>query len=322
MAERTKKNVVVIGGGNGAAISLCALKEFREEVNMSAVISMSDSGGSSGLLRKEFGALPVGDIMRAILAMSPYDHVVLKKIFYRNRFSGAGKLDGHNIGNLFLVLSEQYGHDFDASLRALHQAVEALGVVHPVTFESSDLCVELSNGEIIINEHEIDRPTHSREHHIVRAWLQPTPSLSQGAKQAIEEADVLIFGPGSLYCSIIASLVVEGLSDAIAKNTDATLMYVVGNAYEKIGEAGPSKLCDFIKTLQSYLPRPLDRIIYNNHQLTHRELLHYEEKGWEPISYNATRCEGYPVIAGDFEKSAGGLCPQKLAPLFYSCIFS
>jgi uncharacterized cofD-like protein len=97
----SKKRVVAVGGGNGSAIALEALKQHRDIFDISAVISMSDSGGSSGRLRREFGTLPPGDILRAILSLSLYDYSILRKIFYNNRFSGAGKSVDHNLGNLF-----------------------------------------------------------------------------------------------------------------------------------------------------------------------------------------------------------------------------
>src|SRR3989339_860667 len=122
----SKKKVVVIGGGNGSAISIVALKQNLDLFDISAVISMSDSGDSSGRLREEFNTLPPGDIMRAVLALSKYDYPLLKQIFFRNRFSGAGKLDGHNLGNLALILGEKYDGDFMSAIRALEQNLPRL----------------------------------------------------------------------------------------------------------------------------------------------------------------------------------------------------
>ncbi|MBI2436535.1 MAG: YvcK family protein [Candidatus Magasanikbacteria bacterium] len=310
-----KKNIVVIGGGNGAAISINALKPFIEHINLSAIITMSDSGGSSGFFRKEFGVLPTGDIMRAVLAMSCYDHNILKKIFYRNRFEHAGKLDGHNVGNLFLVLAQQYGADFLQALKALHQAVEAMGRVYPVTLDTTDFVVELTDGTTVVGEHEIDRPTYDTSLRIKRAWLEPAPSFFEGAHKALEEADVIILGPGSLYCSIVATLVVPGVMEAIKKNKNAKLVYVMGNAYEQDGETGPRCLCDFIAELEEYLPRKLDTIFYNNHVFTTEELEHYEKKGWSVIGYNPTKNTHNNVVAGDFEKDIGGLDSDKLGKI-------
>lgn len=311
-----KKNIVVIGGGNGAAISINALKKYQNDFNISAVITMSDSGGSSGFFRKEFGVLPTGDIMRAILAMSPYDHTVLKKIFYRNRFKDAGKLDSHNLGNLFLVLSSQYDGNFLNALGALHQALETIGTVHPVTLDSSDFAVRLSDGSVVVGEHKIDRPSYDKNLRITEAWLEPKPQLYAGAQHAIEVADVIIFGPGSLYCSIIAALVVPGVKEIIAKNTDAQLIYVVGNAFERDGETGPKRLGDFIAELEQYLPRQLDQIVFNDHPLLQLELDHYDEKGWELIDYKPARNKDRMIVVGDFEKDIGGLDCDKLAKIF------
>jgi uncharacterized cofD-like protein len=193
-----KKNVVVLGGGNGSSNSIRAVKHLRDQVELSAVISMCDSGGSTGRLRTQYGVLPPSDIMRAILAMTGYDYEVLRKIFYTTKFSDAGDLDGHYLGNMFLTFANQVTGNFEDGLAALHQAVNAVGRVYPVTLEVADLCAEMSNGEIVFQEHSIDRPK-KRDHHITRAWLQPTPMIYPPAKQVIEDADYIIFGPGSLY---------------------------------------------------------------------------------------------------------------------------
>lgn len=307
-----KKNIVVIGGGNGSATSINAIKHIDKDINISAVISMSDSGGSSGKLRKEFDTLPTGDIMRAVLALSSHDYAMLKQVFYKRRFTGVGALDGHNLGNLFLVLAEKYDGHFLRALDALHQALDAVGRAHPVTLEASDLCVELSNGDIVIGEHEIDRPTYDRSLKIQRAWLQPTPPLCEPARRAIEEADCIIFGPGSLYCSVIAPLLVEGAKEALQKSK-ARFIYIVGNGYEAEGETGPESLCDFISELEIYLPRKLDAVMYNNHALTDKEMEHYRERNWRLIQFEGECCKNRNVIARDFEKDCGGLDPRKLA---------
>src|SRR3990167_11517090 len=147
-----KKKIVVIGGGNGSAVCLEGLKNYTNIFDISAVISISDSGGSSGKLRKEFNTLPPGDIMRAVLSLSKYDYQTLRRIFYQPRFQGLDKLDGHNLGNLFLTLAGQYSGSFLRALEALSQSVEAQGRVYPVTLESSHLAAELQNGDIIRTE--------------------------------------------------------------------------------------------------------------------------------------------------------------------------
>jgi len=307
------KKVVVIGGGNGGAVSIGAIKQFKDEVELAAVISMSDSGGSSGRLRKEFKTLPPGDIMRAILAMSPYDYKVLKKIFHKNRFSKAGKLDNHDLGNMFLVLGEHYTGDYMASVRALEQAVEAVGPVYPVTKDKTDLVVELENGEVVQGEDEIDRPK-DKQSRIKKAWLEPTGDIYQEAEKAITEADYIIIGPGSLYCSVVATLLPKGVKIAI-EQSKATLIGIVGNAYEQDGEAGPTKVSECIKEVEGYLPHQFDYIVYNDCKLSKQEKTYYQQRQWALYEFDKDNLSGYEIVQGDFEREGGGLNAEKLSQL-------
>lgn len=321
MNHKDKQKIVVISGGNGSFITINALKKYKEDFDISAVISMSDSGRSTGILRKEFG-FPPSDIMRATLAMSKYDSKMLKQIFFRNRFEGCGKLDTHYLGNLFLVLGTRYDGDMLNALKALHQALEAVGTVHPVTLDYCDLCVQLSNGDVIKSEHKIDRPEFDRSLKIKKAWLEPRPKIYEGAKKAIEEADVIVMGPGSLYCSVVATLLPNGVVEAIEKNKNAKLVYVIGNAYEKIGETGPEILGEFISELENYLPRKLDAVIYDDHKLSKQELDHYEQKNWGIIGCGEKCRIDERIIKADFEKSVGGLDPDKLGDVLKDVIIS
>ena len=143
-----KKKVVVMGGGNGSAVSLSALKRHIDTFDISAVTSMIDSGYSTGAMRKQFGILPPGDIMRASVSMSKYDYNILKPIFYKNRPTSLTKLNtdlgaerGPSLGNLFLLLVSQYEGDFIKALRALEETVESVGHAYPSTVEQSQLVV-------------------------------------------------------------------------------------------------------------------------------------------------------------------------------------
>ncbi len=307
-----KKKVVVIGGGNGSAIVLCALKKFIDQLDLSAVISMSDSGGSSGKLRREFKTLPPGDIMRAALAMSPYDYHLLKQIFYRNRFDGLGRLDQHNLGNLFIILSEQYEGDFIRALRALEQAVEAVGKVYPVTLGVTDLAAELSSGMIIKTEAALDKPQYDRSLKIKKVWLEPERTVYAEAERAIKEADYIILSPGDLYTSVIATLLPNGVQIAIQESA-AQLVYIAGNALHADGETGPERLSDIVKQLENHLPRSLDLIIYNNVRLNGQQKKLYQEKKWIVFEKDVENIKNRKVIGVDFEKLAGGLSPEKLA---------
>ena len=266
-----KKKIVVIGGGNGSALCLEGLKKYANKFDISAVISMSDSGGSSGRLRKEFNTLPPGDIMRAILSLSKYDYKMLRQIFYKPRFQNTGKLDSHNLGNLFLTLMSQYSGNFLLALEALSQSVEAQGKVYPVTLASANLVAELDNGDIIKTEAFIDNPSYNRGLKIKRVWLEPKCQAYEEAVKVIQSADCIVLSPGSLYTSLIATLLPNGIKEAIDKNKKAKIIYVAGNAYRLDGETGPERLSDFGLQMERYLPRKIDLVIRNNHSLNAKQ---------------------------------------------------
>ncbi len=306
------KKIVVIGGGNGSAVCLEGLKKYADNFDISAVISMSDSGGSSGKLRKEFNTLPPGDIMRAVLSLSKYDYKMLRQIFYKPRFKGVGKLDSHNLGNLFLTLISQYSRNFLHALEALSQSVEAKGNVYPVTLENINLVAELDNGKIIKTEAFIDNPVYNRGWKIKRVWLEPRAKAYPKAVAAIKEADIIILSPGSLYTSLVATLLPKGVKEAI-KKSKAKIIYVAGNAYRLDGETGPEKLSEMIIQLEQYLPRQIDLVIYNNHKLNKKQKEFYKQKKWGVFKFDKENLKGKTIKAFDLEASDSLLDPVKLA---------
>lgn len=315
-----KKRIVVIGGGNGSATVNNALKQYTDTLDITSVVSVCDSGGANGRLREQLGVLPSADVLRAILGLSPYDYPTLKKIFRVNRFS-MGKFEGHYLGNLFLMLVARHTGNYLGAIKALEDAVEAKGKVYPVTLEQSDLCAELSDGKIIIGEGNIDRPSQEeRKKRITRAWLQPTPMICDEARDAIEAADYIIFAPGSLYTSLIATIVVEGMKKGALRNSNAKLIFIAGNAYEQLGEPGPKNLSESVQELEMYLPRPVDIVLYNNHNHTPEEIEHYKQKQWGILEIDHQNITDREVIGKDFERAGGGLDSQKLGQVLKDII--
>jgi len=315
------KKIVVIGGGNGSAVSIEALRASGIPMELSAVVSVTDSGGSSGRLREEFGMLPPGDILRAILAMSRYDYQsVLKPLFYRTRFDDVGALSGHNLGNLFLTLAARYDGKFISAIRALEQAVEAIGHVYPATKLPTDLVATLESGETIRTEAAIDRPTYDLSDRIAKVAIDPMVPANDHALEKIREAEYIFLGPGSLYCSVVAALLPQGIREAI-DDSSAMLVYVVGNAYERFGETGATTLVEFIESLERYLPRPIDVLIHNDATLSAEQRKHYEEKSWAVI--DATELPECPrIIQQSFESGSGGLSAAGLGKIFKEQLFS
>ena len=315
-----KKKIVVIGGGNGSALCLEGLKKYADKFDISAVISMSDSGGSSGKLRKEFNTLPPGDIMRAILSLSKYDYQMLRDIFYKPRFKNTGKLDSHNLGNLFLTLISQYSGNFLQALEALSQSVGAQGRVYPVTLASANLMAELANGDIIKTEAFIDSPGYNRGLKIKHVWLEPECQAYTEAVKALEFADSIILSPGSLYTSLIAALLPKGVKEAIAKNKKAKLVYVAGSAYRLDGETGPERLSDFVLQMEKYLPRKIDLVIHSNHKLNSKQKQFYKAKNWGVFEFDKKNLKYTKVKSLDLEDVGGGLSTRKLSTVLNSLL--
>lgn len=315
------KRVVVIGGGNGSALCLEALKKQINIFELSAVVSMSDSGGSSGRLRKELGTLPPGDIMRAILSLSKYDYKMLREVFYKPRFSKLGKLDTHNLGNLFLVLTSKFCGNFLHALDALAHSVKAVGKVYPVTLESVDLEAELSNGDIIHTEFFIDNPEYNRGWKIKRVWLYPDCKAYKKAVEAIKQANYIVLSPGSLYTSLIATLLPRGIKKAIFESK-AKLIYVAGNAYRLDGETGPERLSELVFQLERYLPRKIDIILHNNHKPDKKQKMFYKNHKWGVLEFDLKNLSGRNVKSLDFEDEEGGSSPEKLSTILQKIICS
>lgn len=319
MSQSKKIKVVVIGGGNGSAVCLRALKQYPQLFDISAVITMSDSNGSSGQLRRDLNALPPGDILRAVLALSPHPYTLLRRIFNQQRFNGLGKLDDHNVGNLFLAFTAEYAHNFVAAVRALEQAVEAVGRCYPVTLEPSDLCAELTNGRVVKTEGEIDIPDYDRRLKIKRAWLEPSVTVFPEAAKVIQAADCIILCPGSLYTSVVATLLPSGVKEAIA-SAKAKLIYVAGNAIHTNGETGPESLSGAVQALEAYLPRLVDVIVYNNSILNTEQKQHYDLKGWQQLVMDPEALPNHKLMGVDYERDSGGLSKDKLAPILKKII--
>ncbi|MCX6780435.1 MAG: YvcK family protein [Candidatus Magasanikbacteria bacterium] len=307
----TKKKVVVLGGGNGSAVSLVALKQNIAKFEIVGIVAMSDSGGSSGKLRKEFGVLPPGDIMRAVLALSKYDYLLLKKIFYTNRFDSKDKLNKHNLGNIFLTLATRYGGELMSAVQALGQSVEMQGKVFPATLFSSDLVAELTNGKKVFSEYKIDQPEYDRSIKIKKVFLEPKVKAYSEATKAIKSADYIILSPGSLYTSVIATLLPSGMQEAI-KNSRAKIIFVSGNAYRTDSETGPEDVVGAVQALQQYLPRKIDLVLHNNCHLTAADKKKYKEKKWGELLDNSKELKEYKVVSFDYERDGGGLCSIKL----------
>lgn len=251
---------------------MSSLKNYP--VNLSAIVTMADDGGSSGILRDEYGVLPPGDIRRALAALSGSDRVLRNLFAYRFK---SGSLAGHSFGNIFLSALEKTSGSFSMAVKKAQEILNVRGAVIPVTLSKTRLFAELENGEIIRGETNIDIPKHDPRVKIRRVSLMPPVRANPDALTAIKKADEIIIGPGDLYTSIIPNLLVEGLSRAIAKSK-AKKTYVV-NLMTKYGETNNFKAGDFVSTVEKYLgPEVLDYIVVNKKKPDEKLLKFYKKK--------------------------------------------
>ncbi|MEK7497915.1 MAG: gluconeogenesis factor YvcK family protein [Patescibacteria group bacterium] len=253
------KKIVVIGGGTGTYQVLTGLKKYPFDI--SVVISMCDSGGSTGRLRKELGILPPGDVRRAILALSdlPFAHKTLNEVF-NFRFTGDGSLAGHSLGNILLAALVQITGSMDKAIEEAAKILNASGKVYPVTLDKSNLVAVLTDGTRIHGETKIDRRSFKLKEKISSIYLTPKAKVFKEAANAIEVADLIVIGPGDLYTSLIPPLLVSGVTDAITKSK-AKLVFIV-NLVTKRGETDDFKASDFVSEIKKYLGSASNLLAY------------------------------------------------------------
>lgn len=267
MKNRKPLNVVVIGGGTGAYTVLSALK-LLDNINITAVVASTDSGGSTGILRDEFGNLPVGDFRQCLVALSSDDNSnkgnIIRDLFTYRFEKGGDGLKGHNFGNLFLTaLTEILGSDEEAFKKA-SKILNVKGRVFPVTFDKIQLLAKYEDDSIAYGEKMIDDPpkSHNCELKITKLWVQPKSMVYKKTKEAISNADLIILGPGDLYTSTIANLVIDDMP-GIIKKSGAKIAYIV-NLVTKYGESHNFNASDFVNEVQKYLKSQIDYVLINN----------------------------------------------------------
>lgn len=307
------KKIVVIGGGTGVFTVLSGLKNYPYA--LSAIVSMADNGGSTGSLREEFGILPPGDIRRALVALSASDNKILSELFNYRFEQGVG-LKGHNMGNLLLTALERITGSFDRAVKEAVKILNVKGQVIPVTLIPTSLYAELENGEIIEGETNIDIPKHNGDIKIKRIFLKPEVKANPEAVQAINNADIVIIGPGDLYTSIFPNLIIPEITRAI-QNTQAKVFYII-NIMTKFGETNNFKASDFVRVIENQLGQNVvDNYFVNIEKSESQALVRYEEEKYQFVELDKANLEDrkFQVVAGNFLREGQFLRhdPDKLA---------
>lgn len=257
-----KIKIVTIGGGTGSFTILTELrkrKRKKDSIEISSIVAMSDSGGSTGILMDQYGVLPAGDIRQSLIALSPTESFLRELFSYRYT---EGFLNGHNFGNIFLSTIEKITNSFLKSITEAEKILNVQGHIYPVTLDKHELIAEMKNKELLISEKNLD---NADLRNISKIYFNKEVSLNQKIKKILKEADVILVSPGSFFTSIIPNFLVKELI-TVLKETKAKKIFTVNMVTEKNQTTGYSVL-DFLKKMEEYINySDFDYVFYNTNQ--------------------------------------------------------
>ncbi|MBU1726155.1 MAG: YvcK family protein [Candidatus Omnitrophica bacterium] len=286
--------IVTIGGGTGLSVILSGLKQYTS--NITAIVTVADDGGSSGRLRQEFDILPPGDIRNCLVALA--DAPALMRDLFQFRFDTTSELGGHSFGNLFITVMTRLTGDFEKAIKETSKVLALKGQVIPSTLNNVQLVAQHKDGSTTVGEASI---TNARRP-INKVSLQPDkPAATPDAIKAIEEAQVIVLGPGSLYTSIVPNLLIKEITEAIS-SSGAIKVYVC-NVMTQPGETDGFSVSDHIKVLVNHShPRILDYCVINSGEIPKYMLERYSGQSSCPVINDKKKIEsmGYRVIEDDF----------------------
>lgn len=278
MNKRTKSialkplpKVVVIGGGTGLSVMLRGLKE--KPLDLTAIVTVADDGGSSGVLRQELHIPPPGDIRNVLMALADVEPLLSQLLKYR--FPAGNGLAGHSLGNLMLAAMTDIAGDFVSGVRELSQVLAVRGRVLPAAAQGTVLKAVMADGSVVTGESRIPQAGGKISRVMIEpADVEPLPE----AVEAIREADCILIGPGSLYTSIMPNLLVRGLAEAIVAS-DALKLFVC-NVMTQPGETDGYKVSDHLDAIEAHIGAPLFHgVLVNNGEIPPDVLAKYAEEG-------------------------------------------
>jgi uncharacterized cofD-like protein len=285
--------IAAIGGGTGLSTILTGLKEYSS--NISAIVTVADDGGSSGRLRQQFDILPPGDIRNCLVALA--DASTMMRDLFQFRFDTGSELSGHSFGNLFITVMTRLTGDFEKAIIETSKVLALRGQVIPSTLNNVVLVAQHKDGSITEGEHKITE-AHKTINKVYLKPLKPQPAPE--AIRAIEKAELIVMGPGSLYTSIIPNILIKEITDAIVVSR-AVKVYVC-NIMTQPGETDGYSASAHLKNLIEHShPRMIDYVIVNTGKIPAHILKRYEEENAYPVVNDRKNIEnmGYRVIEDD-----------------------
>ena len=288
MASKPKKKVVVLGGGTGTFTILSGLKKYP--FDLTAIVAMSDNGGSTGVLRDELGVLPPGDVRQCLIALSRSDKLMRDLMGYRFEKGG---LKGLSFGNLLLSALEKVTGSFDGAVEKASEILRLDGRVVPATLDEVHLMAQVGT-RIIRGEEKIQMTKLNGS--LKRLWLEPKGHANPKALKAIRDADAIIIGPGNLYASLVPNLLVHGIPEAI-KKSNAKKIFIC-SLMTKVEHTRNFSVADYTTAIEKYLGSKVDIVIYNNKKPDAELLKRYARQNDTPTSWDQLP-QGRELIGGN-----------------------
>ena len=270
--------VAALGGGTGLSTMLRGLKYYTD--NLTAIVTVADDGGGSGMLRQDLGMPPPGDIRSCLQAMANAEPIMEDLLDYRFK---EGSLAGQSFGNLFLAALNGISPSFDQAVARMSEVLAINGQVLPVTNENVNVVAEFENGTSVMGESKISAFKRAQNCRITRVYMRPErPAPLDAALEAIRRADIILLGPGSLYTSVIPNLLVDGVAEAIASSH--ALRIYIANIMTQEGETEGYTLSDHLKALFAHAQEGLvDLCLANSTELPTQGVERYRTEKAEPI---------------------------------------
>jgi len=263
------KNIVTIGGGTGSYTVLSGLKNIPD-VSLTALVSMSDDGGSTGVLRDELGVLPPGDVRQCLVALSEHSDVMRKLMNYR---FDCGTLKGHSFGNIFLAALEKVTGDFAEGVEVASEIMKVKGNVIPITKSKAELSIRLLNGKVLEGENKI-QDANLQDIGIENIFYKNKVELNRKAEEAILKADYIILGPGNYYCSIVPNFIVDGFKEALNESKAKIILPV--NLTNKLGHTTNWKVSNYVNDTEKNIGKLVDYILVNNEEPSKEQIERYK----------------------------------------------
>lgn len=280
--------VVIIGGGTGTFVVLSGLKDLPLELN--AVITMMDSGGSTGKLRDQYGVLPPGDIRQALVALSHSEKIWRELFLYR---FVEGDFAGHNFGNLFLSVLERITGNFEKAIEMAQTVLHTQGQIIPITLDNTHIHARLKDGQIIHTEALIDRQEERPA--IEQLFLDHPSRPNPKAIAAITESDYIVVGPGDLYTSILPNFLFPQIKEAFLQSSAKKILIM--NLMNKLGQTDNFRASDYLAVYKKHLGQfPFTHLLINNAPIPTAAKRHYEAVGEDEVIDNLEPNPHYKLI--------------------------